>query len=94
MAGSTYGCQKLGTPICRVLAALNKTSQNKGTPRGAEIVPGRYQDICLFSTPTLLISLPLVAQARNGSKLLVKSLVDFLNICQNLAFIKYRHYLK
>lgn len=49
---------------------------------------------CLSSTPTLLISLPLVAQARNGSMLLVKNVMDLLSICQNLAFLKYRHYLK
>lgn len=80
-------------PFAEFLQFKTKQAKTKELQEGQRLFQADIR-ISVFSMPTLLISLPLVAQARNGSILLVKNLMDVLSICQNLAFLKCRHYLK
>lgn len=59
--GSTYGCQKLGTPIRIVLAAQNK--QKKPKQRNSKEGRDCFRQIggYLSSMPTVTVSSPLVA---------------------------------
>lgn len=81
-------------PFAEFLQFKTKQAKTKELQEGQRLFQADIRISVFFSMPTLLISLPLVAQARNGSILLVKNLMDLLSICQNLAFLKYRHYLK
>lgn len=81
-------------PFAEFLQLKTKQAKTKELQEGQRLFEADIMISVLFSTPTLLLSLCLVAQARNESMLLVENLMDLLSICQNLAFLKCRNYFK